>query len=102
MIQVMNESDVEIDLKTVIDGSFVWNDVIDSQTSWKSNNIFQSPKSSFEQESNVIFVVNFSFNGNVMSWDNSFDNSFNSFDFIIFQTEWSLKISKKLPQALPW
>ena len=91
MIQVMNESDVEIDLKTVMDWSFVWNDVVDSQTSWKSDDIFQSPKSSFEQESNIVLVVNFSLNSDVMSWNGSFNNSFNSFDFIIFQTECGLK-----------
>lgn len=95
MIQVMNESDVEIELDTMMNCSFIWNNIVDSQTCWKSYNIFQTPNSSFDQECNIILVVNSCFNSYVVLSNNLLNNTFNFLDFIIFQTEWSLNFSNK-------
>jgi hypothetical protein len=71
----------------VMNCSLVGDDVINSETSVKGNQILQSPKGSLEHESDVVLLVDLGLDCDVLLGDLSFDDSFDFLKTEIFQSD---------------
>ena len=70
------KSNVEVKLNTVVDDSLIWDEVVDSKSCWQSNQVLKSPEGSFEDECNIVLMVDFGFQSDVLFWELSLDDTF--------------------------